>query len=206
MAQLFSRRATLIFRLVLIGLPIAATGGLAFGLGYVRSDAYWNIGQVAAQPIPFPHDLHTGKLEVDCRYCHTSVERAARAGMPSATTCMSCHSRVWQGASLLEPLRTSLALGNPIRWSSVHRLASHVHFHHGAHVARGVACSSCHGDMTTTPRTVKRETMSMGWCLSCHRADGAHITGAATVSTPRSRRDDPVGAASLLTSCSTCHH
>ena len=205
MAQLFSRRATLAFRLSLAALVAALGGGLALGVAYVRTEAFWNVGRPAEQPIPFRHDLHAGTLAVDCRYCHTAVERSARAGMPSATTCMSCHSRVWQAASMLEPIRTSVALSQPIRWSSVHRLPSHAYFHHGAHVSTGLACATCHGDVSTMARTVKAETLSMGWCLQCHRD-----TAEAQASNPGAGargplRSDPVGAAPLLTNCSTCH-
>ena len=109
MTQLFTRRASRLLRTALLVLPVLAGvifGGLYF---YHRSDAAWNVGVAAPQPIPFRHDLHAGELGLDCRYCHASVENAASAGMPSAQTCMTCHSQVWTGLGSLEPLRTSLA-------------------------------------------------------------------------------------------------
>ncbi len=204
-AQLFSPRATLAFRLTLIGTTLALIGVLAMAYVYVRSGSYWNVGRPADQPIPFRHDVHAGALGTDCRFCHTAVERHARAGMPTSSTCMTCHSRIWQAASLLEPMRTSVALGQSIHWSSVHRLPSHVHFHHGIHVSRGIGCVTCHGAVSKMPRTVKAETLSMSWCLQCHRNEAAARTGAADSSSAGSAKSSAVGTASLLTNCSTCH-
>jgi hypothetical protein len=214
MAQLFSRRATTIFRVVLVLVPLAFIGALVLAYVWARSGGAWNIGTPAPQPIPFRHDLHAGVLQIDCRYCHASVERAAHAGMPSAQTCMTCHSQVWIGASVLEPLRAGLALDQAIRWSSVNRLPDHAYFHHAAHVAAGVACETCHGRIDRMPKTVRAQTLSMGWCLDCHRDPEPHLRPPAAVfamgwspqdraSSQEARNRDR--AAPLLTSCSICH-
>jgi hypothetical protein len=148
---------------------LTVPGVIGFLLLYMRTGSYWNVGQPADQPVPFRHDIHSGALAIDCRYCHSAVERAASAGMPSAQTCLNCHSRILQGAEVMEPIRASVALQEPVRWTSVHRLPNHAYFHHGAHVANGVGCETCHGRVDRMQRTVKTETLSMGWCLDCHR-------------------------------------
>ena len=219
MAQIFTPKATAIFRvaIVLSLLAVVATGGIAYV--WARAGSSWNIGTPAAQPVPFRHDLHTGLLHIDCRYCHSTVERAADAGMPSAQTCMSCHSQVWTGASVLEPVRTSFALDQPITWTSVHRLPDFAYFHHGAHVAKGVACQTCHGRVDLMPRTVKTNTMSMGWCLDCHRDPARHLRPRESVflmsdgtgtqphagNLPADLRAFYKEASRRLTSCNTCH-
>lgn len=215
MAQLFSRRATTAFRVVLVlaVLGVAGLGALAYV--WARSDATWNVGESAAQPVPFRHDLHVGALGVDCRYCHSKVERAAHAGMPSAQTCMSCHSQVWVGASVLEPVRSSLALDQPIRWTSVHRLPDHAYFHHAAHVTKGVACETCHGRVDRMSKTVRTQTLSMGWCLDCHRDPTPHLRPKSDVfamgwtphdkALPADVKGFYQAAAQRLTSCNTCH-
>jgi hypothetical protein len=196
MAQLFRPEADTYIRIGIALIALAALG--AFSLPYIhaRSDRAWNVGRPAEQPIPFRHDLHAGGLGIDCRYCHSSVERSAAAGMPSAQTCMTCHSLVWAGASVLEPLRTSLALGVPLAWARLHDLPEHAFFRHGIHVAKGVACETCHGDVGSMAETVKAETLSMGWCLSCHRDPQPYLDLAGAV---------PDIATARLTSCSTCH-
>ena len=175
MAQLFEPGATSFFRAAIVLVLAGALGAAAIAYVWARSDAAWKVGEPAQQPVPFRHDLHAGSLGLDCRFCHSSVERAADAGMPSAETCMSCHAQVWVGASALEPVRTSLALDQPIRWTSVHRLPDFAHFHHAAHVRQGVACETCHGRVDRMPQTVKVHTLSMGWCLDCHRNPASRL-------------------------------
>ncbi len=215
MAQLFTPQATTAFRVVLALVPVslAVLGAVAYG--WARSGPAWNVGRPAPQPIPFRHDLHSGSLQVDCRYCHASVERAADAGMPTAETCMSCHSQVWAGASVLEPLRTALALNQPIRWVSVSRLPPYVSFHHAIHVTKGVACETCHGRVDEMAKTVRAETLSMGWCLECHRDPAPRLRPRDAVfafgwrphdqEAPQDRQALDRVAAKRLTSCSTCH-
>jgi hypothetical protein len=215
MAQLFTPAASTAFRvlIVLALLGAVATGVMAYF--WARADSTWNIGKPAEQPVPFRHDLHSGALGIDCRYCHSTVERAADAGMPSAQTCMSCHSQVWTGASVLEPVRSSFALGQPIEWTSVHRLPDYAYFNHAAHVTKGVACETCHGRVDQMPKTVKTQTLSMGWCLDCHRDPAPHLRPRQAVFSmgyephgndlPEDVRVFYREASRRLTSCSTCH-
>jgi Cytochrome c7 and related cytochrome c len=215
MAQLFSRQADTAFRVALVLAVLAAIGVGAVAWAWSRSGSAWNVGVPAPQPIPFRHDLHSGALGLDCRYCHATVERAAHAGMPSAQTCMTCHSQVWTGASVLEPLRTSLALGQGLTWTSVHRLPAHAYFHHAAHVSKGVACETCHGRVDRMPRTVKTQTLSMGWCLDCHRDPAPYLRPRDAVFAmgwesagwhlPEELRAASAAALPRLTSCNTCH-
>jgi hypothetical protein len=202
MQQLFSPNADRRLRLALgfaaLGIVVAAVAAFFF----VRSDRAWGLGVAAPQPIPYSHAIHAGQLGIDCRYCHAGVERAASAGMPTAETCLGCHSRVWNVTAQFAPLHSALATGAPVTWSSVHRLPEHVRFHHGAHVAAGVDCTACHGDVAAMPRTVKVETMSMGWCLDCHRG----TAGALRTAQAEAPRFEHAGIeVSPLTRCSTCH-
>lgn len=215
MAQLFTPAATTRFRvlIVLTGLGLVAAGATAYV--WSRAGSTWNVGKPAPQPVPFRHDLHSGQLSIDCRYCHSTVERAADAGMPSAQTCMSCHSQVWVGASVLEPVRSSFTLGQPIQWTSVHRLPDYAYFHHAAHVTKGVACETCHGRVDQMPKTVKTQTLSMGWCLDCHRDPAPQLRPREEVFSmgyvthgdgmPADLRDFYREASRRLTSCNTCH-
>jgi hypothetical protein len=210
MAQLFRPEANAIFRVAIVLTVLGSGGLLALVFLYARSDAVWNVGKPAPQPVPFRHDLHAGSLGLDCRYCHSTVERVANAGMPPAELCLGCHSQIWVGASVLEPLRTSLALDQPIRWTSVHRLPSYAYFHHGIHVSKGVACETCHGKVEQMAQTVKTHTLSMGWCLDCHRDSAAQARPGAWASLASEARRgapaDPVhGSAERLTDCNTCH-
>lgn len=199
MPQLFSPGADRRLRLALLLVACGAILGAAALFVFVRSDRAWGVGVAAPQPIPFSHAIHAGDIGLDCRYCHAGVEHAASAGMPTAETCLGCHGRVWNVSAQFAPLESALALGLPVTWSSVHRLPDHVRFHHGVHVTAGVNCATCHGAVRAMPRTVRAQTLSMGWCLDCHRAPW-----------PEARLNRGSYAhvgieVSPLTRCSTCH-
>ena len=126
------------------------------------------------QPVPFSHEHHVAGLGIDCRYCHTGVEKSAFAGIPPTETCMTCHSQVWRDAPALAPVRESWATGKPLRWKRVHDLPDYVYFNHSIHVQKGVACVSCHGRVDKMPLMAKQHSLYMRWCLDCHRAPEAH--------------------------------
>ncbi|WP_313088746.1 cytochrome c3 family protein [Pseudomonas sp.] len=175
MAQLFPRSADMWLRLALLVL----FGGLALVfVAFVilsRSSYVTDQGWTVDQPVPFSHEHHAGALQIDCRYCHDSVESSPVAGLPPTHTCMSCHSQLWTGAEMLAPVRQSLAQGEPLRWNRVNELPDYVFFHHGVHVNAGVGCVECHGQVDTMPLMRKAEPMTMGWCLSCHRDPAPHL-------------------------------
>jgi cytochrome c7-like protein len=127
------------------------------------------------QPVPFSHKHHVSGLGLDCRYCHTMVEKSSNAGMPSTAICMTCHSQIWTNAAMLAPDRRSLAENVPIRWTRVYQLPDYVFFDHSIHVAKGVGCTECHGPIGDMPLTWKAQDLYMSWCLSCHRDPAPHL-------------------------------
>src|SRR4029077_19142589 len=124
---------------------------------------------------PFSHEHHVAQLGIDCRYCHTSVETSAFAGMPPTATCMNCHKQIWTNTALLEPVRTSFSTNQPLRWSRVHDLPDFVYFNHSIHVAKGVGCATCHGRVDGMPLLFQNASLQMEWCLDCHRNPAKYI-------------------------------
>ncbi len=175
MAQLFSPSANTLAR---IALPLVVVGmaTLAWGAHAVLfSSSATTVGQPVAQPVPFSHEHHVGGLGIDCRYCHTSVETSAFAGIPPTETCMTCHSQVWRDAPVLAPVRESWATGKPLHWTRVNDLPDYVYFNHSIHVQKGVACVNCHGRVDRMPLMAKAHSLYMRWCLDCHRAPEKHV-------------------------------
>lgn len=129
------------------------------------------MGYRPEQPVSFSHALHVRQLGMDCRFCHSSVEVAARADLPATQTCISCHGkgRILSKSPRLVPVLESWNSGLPIRWVRVHSLPDYVYFHHAAHVRRGVSCMSCHGNVGWMEVTQVRKPLTMAWCLQCHR-------------------------------------
>lgn len=169
MAQIFSRRSNAVARacLVILLTWAALVGWLVHAV--IWSPYVTRVGVPLEQPVPFSHAHHVGDMGIDCRYCHTSVEKSAFAGMPSTQTCMTCHSQVWAHAPVLESVRRSFEQGTPLRWNRVYDLPDFVSFDHSIHVHKGIGCSSCHGDVGQMPLTWKVESLYMKWCLECHR-------------------------------------
>jgi hypothetical protein len=150
----------------LLGLP-----AVAVAVTYLVWDSPYATNQflTRAQPVPFSHAHHVGDLGLDCRMCHTGVETAAFAGVPTTHICMTCHSQIWTNAAVLAPIRDSLRTGQPIHWQRVNRVPDYVFFDHSIHVAKGVGCSTCHGPVQDMPLMRAQEPLTMGWCLGCHR-------------------------------------
>jgi len=127
-------------------------------------------GYEPEQPVPYSHRLHAGELGMDCRYCHNTVERTARAAIPPTQTCMNCHAKIRTQSDKLTPVFASYASGRPVRWVRVHDLPDYVYFNHSIHVNRGVPCVVCHGRIDTMETVRQVAPLSMGWCLDCHRS------------------------------------
>ena len=144
-----------------------------WGSGLLRRRPRWDIQPV--QPVPYSHALHAGKLGIDCRYCHTTVEKANFAAIPPTETCMNCHTNIRTQSEALEPIRESWATGKPVEWIKIHDLPHYVYFSHQAHVTHGVGCIECHGRIDQMERVYQAKPLSMGWCLECHRDPGPHL-------------------------------
>jgi len=130
---------------------------------------------VKKQPVPFSHEHHVRGLGIDCRYCHTSVEKSAFAGIPPTETCMNCHRQIWTNADLLEPVRASYRDNVPIRWTRVHDLPDFVYFNHSVHVAKGIGCVTCHGKVDEMPLMFQEASLQMEWCVDCHRNPAKNV-------------------------------
>jgi len=167
------------------------------------------------QPVPFSHEHHVGGLGIDCRYCHTSVENSSFAGIPPTKTCMNCHSQIWNNAAMLEPVRESFRSDKSIRWIRVHDLPDYVYFNHSIHVAKGVGCTTCHGQVNKMPLMWQEASLQMSWCLDCHRHPEQYVRPKSEVfSVNWLPPPDQLEAGrklvkeyhiQSLTSCSTCH-
>ena len=167
------------------------------------------------QPVPFSHKHHVSGLGIDCRYCHTSVEESASAGIPPTKTCMTCHSYVWKDAEILEPVRESYKTDESIEWVRVHDLPDFAYFNHSIHVKKGVGCSSCHGRVDQMPLMWKVNTLNMDWCLDCHRDPVQNLRPREEIfnmawDPTKMPREEKEKLAELyevesLTNCSICH-
>jgi len=180
-----------------------------------RSSYATEEGVARQQPIQFSHEHHVGGLGIDCRYCHTSVEVSAFAGIPPTETCMHCHAHIWTESPFLAPVRESLSTGRPLVWTRVHALADFAYFNHSIHLHKGIGCVTCHGRVDRMPLMWKTQSLQMEWCLECHREPERFVRPREFVfSTAWQPQEDQrtLGRRLVqeyniakLTTCSTCH-
>jgi hypothetical protein len=169
MPQLFHRSANVISRVSILALVVVVALAGWVVLEINRSPWITGVNDPKNQPVPFSHKHHVDGLGIDCRYCHTAVEVSSSAGVPPTKTCMNCHSQVWTNAQILEPVRESYRTDRSIQWAKVHDLPDFTYFNHSIHVAKGMGCTTCHGQVDQMPLTWQTASLHMEWCLSCHR-------------------------------------
>ena len=171
---------------------------LVAGITYYATPKYTRVGYQPTQPVSYNHEFHAGELGIDCRYCHSGVDKSSHANIPGANVCMSCHQNVKADSALLKPVRDSyygedtnkdgklsdgedlngdgiLNAGPAIPWVRIHKAPDYVYFNHAIHVNRGISCVECHGRVDTMDEVWQVERLSMGWCLECHRDPAPHV-------------------------------
>ena len=215
-------------------LLVAVVGGALYVptlIGLAGSTQAKDVGYAPVQPVEYSHALHAGQLGIDCRYCHSTVERAAYAAVPPTQVCMNCHgTEAGQGGARVGPgikwdspklqlVRQSWAEGTPIQWYKVHMLPDYVFFNHSAHVNKGVGCVECHGRVDRMERVRQEKPLSMSWCLDCHRAPEQHLRPVDQITNMNwqppggdqlklgleLKKQYGIRDVSYMTSCSTCH-
>jgi hypothetical protein len=215
MAQVFDRGLVLALKLgalIVLVLAVAILFAWRWSIGYPHA-----LAAPPKQPLPFSHQHHVRDDGIDCRYCHTSVEKSSFAGVPSSDICMSCHSQLFRDVALFEPLHQSLRTAKRLHWTRVNDLPDFVYFDHSAHVNHGVPCRECHGRIDQMPLTARVRSLEMQWCLSCHRDPGAHLVKPEAVLDMRAQptasqmqqrallEHYTILDTKILTDCSTCH-
>ncbi len=231
MSQIFHRSTNTLSRATIFGavFVVAALGWMAYE---IQGSPYVTYAGVRKpQPVPFSHKHHVTGLGIDCRYCHTSVETSAFAGIPPTRTCMNCHSQIWTNSKMLAPVRASYRSGQSLQWTRVNQLPDFVYFNHSIHINKGVGCNTCHGPVDQMPLMYQEASLQMEWCLGCHRntkdnlrprdevfnmryrppdsshpvvVDGQSYTDQAALGTALVKKYN-VRSVYDITSCSTCH-
>jgi len=214
MAQIFHRSTNTVAKVSLFG-AVAFMAVLGWVFATLDRSAYaTGKNVILEQPVPFSHDHHVAGLGLDCRYCHTSAETDAFAGLPPTATCMNCHKLIWNESAMLAPVRESLATGEPIEWTRVNDLPDYVYFDHSIHLAKGVGCATCHGRVDQMPLLRRTQTLQMEWCVDCHRNPEQYVRPRSAVFDMAWKADDQHALGTELVAdyqinpridCSTCH-
>ena len=157
-------------------LTVAATmlgAGAVFATTYYLTPKYYRVGFEPTQPVPFSHKIHVGEVGLDCRYCHSFVDQSSHSNVPTNQTCLNCHGldkgQIKKDSQKLALVRETDKTGVPIQWIKVHKVPDFVFFNHSVHLARGISCQNCHGQVNEMDVVRQDQPHSMAWCLECHR-------------------------------------
>lgn len=217
MAQLFPKSANYLAPASIAALVLVAGGAVGSLLALDYAGFNQRRGETVEQTVPFSHEHHVAGLGLDCRYCHTSVEKSAVAGIPPTATCYNCHKIIWNEAPMLEPVRASIRTGQPLKWNKVHDLPDFAYFNHSIHVAKGIGCATCHGPVNQMRLMRSAQPLQMRWCLECHRNPERFIRPKEEVFNMNWKAKDQetlgrelvekykVRPPAQITSCGTCH-
>jgi cytochrome c2 len=181
------------------------------------------------QPIAFSHKIHAGDNAINCKYCHFGAEKGKTAGIPPANVCMNCHKFIKEGSlpggteeikkiyAALDYNPETQTYGKnqkPIQWVRVHNLPDLTYFNHSQHVkVAGVECETCHGNMAEQGVANQFATLTMQWCIDCHRTTPVKMAGNHYYDDYHKTLLAKYGADSLITveriggtECARCHY
>jgi hypothetical protein len=154
----------------IVGLVLAgAVCLLIYGLTDNWFEIGYNKNYQPDQPLPFSHQIHVQQNKIDCQYCHTGVRENHHALVPSLNICMNCHLTVKTDSPHIKKLSEAYFANKPIEWEKVHLLPDFVKFNHSAHIQAGKQCVDCHGQVQEMDVVKQVESLSMGFCVNCHR-------------------------------------
>ena len=218
MSKLFPKSANKLPLQIVIYLAVLGSIATA-AVTYYMTPKYTRVGYAPVQPVPFSHAKHVSEIGLDCRYCHNGVEQSYHSNVPTAQTCMNCHSVVKKDSPLLAPVRESYEKGTPVPWVWIHTTPDYAYFNHSIHVNRGVSCVECHGKVNEMDTVTHMQPLSMSFCIDCHKDPASRIRDPKDVFNLDSKRlvdQGPQGAAQAANlvehwkikapqSCSGCH-
>ncbi|MCE1165462.1 MAG: cytochrome c family protein [Bacteroidetes bacterium] len=148
-----------------------------FAVTYYSTYAERNgIGYSPEQPVKFSHKLHAGSMQIDCKYCHTGVDKSRNASIPSVDICMNCHTLARKDRPEIQKLTDYYEKNRPLEWKRIHKVPDFVYFNHSAHVNKGIDCANCHGDVKQMEVVGQVNSFTMGACLACHRKPETKIS------------------------------
>ncbi|RIV27623.1 cytochrome C [Fibrisoma montanum] len=169
-------------------------------------------GYAPKQPIAYSHKLHAGQYKIDCNYCHTGVNKGKSAHIPSANICMNCHGVIKKESPEIQKIYAAIEQNRPIEWVRVHNLPDFAYFNHAQHVNVGnVQCQTCHGEIEKMEVVEQRSSLTMGWCIDCHRKTEVNTKDNAyydkLVALHRKESKEPLKVANIGgLECSKCHY
>ena len=155
-----NRALALPLAVVLAAATVASTASFAVKAGSARGPT---------QPVHYSHQIHAGKLGMNCLYCHYGADKSPVANLPPVGVCMGCHRIARADKPEIMKLAAYFERGEPVPWVEVNFLPAYVRFNHERHVRADLQCTGCHGPVPQMEVMYQYPSLKMGWCVGCHR-------------------------------------
>src|SRR5262245_12067535 len=168
MSKLFPKSANKLPLQIIIYLGVLA-GIATAGVTYYMTPKYSRVGYAPIQPVPFSHAQHVKEVGLDCRYCHSNVDKSGHSNVPTAQTCMNCHSIIKANSPLLAPVRESYANNTPVPWVWIHQNPDFGFFNPPLPGNRRVSWVQCHGKVNRMDTVVHSQAPSIAFLIEFHR-------------------------------------
>lgn len=133
-----------------------------------------DVGAGPKQPIAFSHRLHAGHKNIDCRFCHSYVDRSIHPGLPPVEKCLYCHNFIIANHPEIRKEHDYYNTNTPVPWKKLFYIPEHVVFNHERHIKKDIECEACHGEVRAMDRLQFVE-LKMGFCVECHRERQANV-------------------------------
>jgi hypothetical protein len=141
---------------------------LVFLLGLLFAPAAEKTPEPPKQPIAFSHELHTGRLKLDCKTCHVNPSPGEMMTFPAESKCMACHQAIKTDSPEIQLLTKFVQDKKRVPWVRVYQVPTYVFWSHKSHLDAGATCQECHGAVATMPSMFRAVETNMGSCMTCH--------------------------------------
>ncbi|MGB6154250.1 MAG: cytochrome c3 family protein [Pricia sp.] len=189
--------------LVLVSVVLLLLGGAYYAYGWMMQIGV-DQGYAPIQPIHYSHRIHAGENKIECKYCHSSARVSKHSGIPSLNVCMNCHKSIYEvseetlaegkqeyGVDYNKEIKKLYAAvgwdeenqkytgeSQPVEWIRIHNLPDFAYFNHSQHhIVGGIQCQECHGPVEEMEIMYQYSSLTMGWCINCHRETNVKIEG-----------------------------
>jgi hypothetical protein len=135
---------------------------------------FQSIGGKEVHGSDFPHRVHVDDEGLDCIDCHPGAEDQDEAGMPVLAQCRLCHEET-EEATTAEQVIDRLYAADAIASSRLSALPDETIFSHVKHVATGMECAACHGEIGASDFVTSSSSPHVGMddCMRCHAKQSA---------------------------------
>lgn len=123
-----------------------------------------------------------------CMNCHKSIyEYSGTAEGPSQEDLANGYTnefytkeikKLYKAVGWDEENQKYTGESQPVEWVRIHNLPDFAYFNHSQHVSvAGIECQTCHGPVEEMEIMYQYSSLTMGWCINCHRETNVKVEG-----------------------------